>query len=46
MTGTRILMDFEVTESSHTLDAYLEYGGYASAKKALAMQPGDVVMVP
>ncbi len=41
---------FEVTlyayvgvEGAHTLDAYLERGGYDAARRALAMEPGEVV---
>jgi len=41
---------FEVTlykyvgvDGAHTLDAYLEHGGYQAARKALAQSPGDVV---
>lgn len=30
-------------EGAHTLDAYLEHGGYGSARKALSMSPGEVV---
>ncbi len=41
---------FEVTlykhvgvENAHTLDYYLQHGGYENAKKALSMQPTEVV---
>jgi NADH-quinone oxidoreductase subunit F len=41
---------FEVTlyryvgvEGAHALDAYLEHGGYEAARKALAMEPSEVV---
>ena len=41
---------FEVTlyryvgvEGAHTLDAYLEHGGYEAARKALASEPGQIV---
>ena len=30
-------------EGAHTLDAYLERGGYDAARRALAMDPGEVV---
>ncbi|MDZ7750373.1 MAG: NADH-quinone oxidoreductase subunit NuoF [Gammaproteobacteria bacterium] len=43
MTGTKVLMNFEVTDTSHTLDAYLERGGYQTLEKVLkSMKPEDV----
>ena len=43
MTGRKILMNFEVTEDSHTLEAYLKRDGYQTIAKVLReMKPGDV----
>ncbi|HSF78302.1 MAG TPA: NADH-quinone oxidoreductase subunit F, partial [Steroidobacteraceae bacterium] len=43
MTGRKILMNFEVTPDSHTLEAYLRRDGYQTIAKALReMKPGDV----
>ena len=43
MPGRQLLMDFEVTPTSHTLEAYRARGGYATLEKALrTMQPVDV----
>lgn len=43
MTGRKVLMDFAVTDDSHTLAAYRARGGYQALAKALAdMRPEDV----
>ena len=43
MPGRQLIMDFEVTPTSHTLEAYRARGGYATLEKALkTMQPADV----
>ncbi len=43
MTGRKVLMNFEVTHTSHTLEAYLARGGYQALAKALrTMTPGGV----
>ena len=43
MPGRQLLMDFEVTPTSHTLEAYRARGGYATLEKAVrTMQPVDV----
>jgi len=43
MTGRKVLMNFEVTPTSHTLEAYLARGGYQALTKALGtMKPGEV----
>ncbi|HEX4943792.1 MAG TPA: NADH-quinone oxidoreductase subunit NuoF [Usitatibacteraceae bacterium] len=43
MPGRQLIMDFEVTPTSHTLEAYRARGGYATIEKALkSMQPIDV----
>ena len=43
MTDAKLLMAFEVTDSSHTLEAYRARGGYKALSKALTqMQPADV----
>ena len=43
MTGAKILMDFEVTETSHTLEAYRARGGYQALERALTtMKPGEI----
>jgi NADH-quinone oxidoreductase subunit F len=43
MTGRKIIMNFEVTPDSHTLEAYRARGGYEALERALRdMQPADV----
>ena len=43
MTGRKVLMDFLVSDDSHTLAAYRARGGYEALGKALeAMRPEDV----
>jgi NADH-quinone oxidoreductase subunit F len=43
MTGRKILMDFEVTPTSHGLPAYLARGGYQTIARVLReLKPGDV----
>jgi NADH-quinone oxidoreductase subunit F len=43
MPGRQLIMNFEVTATSHTLADYRARGGYATIEKALkTMQPGDV----
>ena len=42
MTGTRLLMTFPVTATSHTLADYRARGGYRALEKALKMKPEDV----
>jgi len=43
MTGRKVLMNFEVTPTSHTLEAYLARGGYQTIAKVLReLKPGDV----
>ena len=42
MTGRKLIMDFEVTPTSHTLAAYKARGGYATLEKALKMAPADI----
>jgi NADH-quinone oxidoreductase subunit F len=43
MTGRKVLMDFEVTPTSHTLEAYAARGGYQTIAKVLReMKPADV----
>ena len=43
MTGRKVLMNFEVTPTSHTLAAYLARGGYQALAGALrTMKPRDV----
>jgi NADH-quinone oxidoreductase subunit F len=43
MTGRKVLMDFAVTDDSHTLAAYRARGGYEALAKALTtMRPEDV----
>ena len=43
MPGRKVLMDFEVTATSHTLTEYRQRGGYQALEKALrTMQPRDV----
>ena len=43
MTGRKVLMNFEVTPTSHTLAAYLARGGYQALARALrTMKPRDV----
>jgi hypothetical protein len=43
MTGRKILMDFEVTPTSHTLEAYAARGGYQALAKVLReMKPAEV----
>jgi NADH-quinone oxidoreductase subunit F len=43
MTGRKVLMDFEVTPSSHTLEAYRARGGYEALERALReLQPAEV----
>ncbi len=43
MTGRKVLMNFEVTPTSHTLEAYLARGGYQTIQKVLReMKPADV----
>jgi NADH-quinone oxidoreductase subunit F len=43
MTGRKVLMDFEVTPTSHTLEAYLARGGYQAIARVLReLKPGDV----
>ena len=38
MSDQRIFMNFEITGSSHTLEAYRGRGGYQSLEKALREQ--------
>ena len=38
-----MLYKYVGVENAHTLDGYLEHGGYGAARKALALPPGDVV---
>jgi NADH-quinone oxidoreductase subunit F len=43
MTGRKVLMDFEVTATSHSLDDYRARGGYEALEKALrTMKPREV----
>jgi len=43
MTGTRLIMDFEVTPTSHAFAAYRARGGYATLEKVLrTMRPEEV----
>ena len=43
MTGRKVLMDFEVTPTSHSLDDYRARGGYEALEKALrAMKPREI----
>ena len=43
MNARPLLMDFDVTPASHTLDAYRARGGYATIEKVVrTMKPGDV----
>ncbi len=43
MPGRQLIMNFEVTPTSHTLEAYRARGGYATLEKALTtMQPVDI----
>jgi NADH-quinone oxidoreductase subunit F len=42
MTGRRVIMDFEVTPTSHTLAEYRARGGYQTLEKALKLQPADI----
>ena len=42
MTGRKLIMDFEVTPTSHTLAEYKARGGYATLGKALKMAPADI----
>jgi NADH-quinone oxidoreductase subunit F len=43
MTGRKVLMDFEVTPTSHSLDDYRARGGYEALEKALrSMKPREV----
>jgi NADH-quinone oxidoreductase subunit F len=43
MTGRKVIMNFEVTPTSHTLAAYRARGGYEALEKAVrTMQPADV----
>jgi hypothetical protein len=43
MTGRKIIMNFEVTPDSHTMEAYRARGGYEALTRALRdMQPADV----
>ena len=35
MPGRQLIMNFEVTPTSHTLEAYRARGGYATLEKAL-----------
>lgn len=43
MTGRKVLMDFEVTPTSHSLDDYRARGGYEALEKALrTMKPREV----
>jgi NADH-quinone oxidoreductase subunit F len=43
MTGTRVLMSFPVTATSHSIGDYRTRGGYGSLEKALrSMKPEDV----
>ena len=42
MPGRQLIMNFEVTPTSHTLDAYKARGGYATLEKALAMEPAAI----
>jgi len=38
-----MLYKYVGVEGANTLEAYLEHGGYQSAKKALGMEPGEVI---
>ena len=43
MTGRKVLMNFEVTPTSHTLESYLARGGYKTLEKVLReLRPEDV----
>ena len=43
MTDAKLFMNFEVTDSSHTLEAYRARGGYKALSKALTkMKPAEV----
>jgi NADH-quinone oxidoreductase subunit F len=42
MPGRQLIMNFEVTPTSHTLEAYRARGGYETLAKALAMAPADI----
>ena len=43
MTGRKVFMDFDVTDTSHTLADYKARGGYETLAKALReMQPEEV----
>ncbi len=46
MTPARVLMNFEVTATSHTLEAYRARGGYQALEKALrTLKPEDVTQM-
>jgi NADH-quinone oxidoreductase subunit F len=43
MTGARVIMNFEVTPTSHLLDDYRDRGGYATLERALSqMRPEQI----
>ena len=42
MPGRQLIMDFEVTPTSHTLADYKARGGYETLVKALGMAPADI----
>jgi NADH-quinone oxidoreductase subunit F len=43
MTGRKVIMNFEVTPTSHTLESYLARGGYKTLEKVLKeLKPEDV----
>ena len=42
MPGRQLIMDFEVTPTSHTLADYKARGGYGTLVKALGMAPADI----
>ena len=42
MAGRQLIMNFEVTPTSHTLEAYRARDGYATLEKALKMAPADI----
>ncbi|MDH5263891.1 MAG: NADH-quinone oxidoreductase subunit NuoF [Betaproteobacteria bacterium] len=42
MPGRQLIMNFEVTPTSHTLEAYRARGGYETLRKALGMEPAAI----
>jgi NADH-quinone oxidoreductase subunit F len=42
MPGRQLIMNFEVTPTSHSFEAYKARGGYATLEKALKMAPADI----